>query len=140
MYTVLAGGQPSASKQRGFTLIEVLVAMTLVTVTVIGVMGGIQSIGRADAKARTADLLQRLAKEKMGELGSVIDLTSADDHGDFTDQGHSDCTWTVTIQPSGATNIDRVDVTATRGEENQTLSELMFVRPTTTGATTGNGP
>jgi prepilin-type N-terminal cleavage/methylation domain-containing protein len=121
----------NAGNKRGFTLVEVLVAASLIAVTIVGVMGGIRALGKADAKAHTADLLQSLARQKMNELGAVTDLSATADSGDFADQGYADCAWSVTIEPSGATNVEKVVVTTTRGTETQALTELMYVRPLT---------
>ena len=62
---------------RGFTLVEVLVTVVLVSVAIVGVLGGIRTIQDTNAKARTAELLQRLATEKI----SGLETTSGSQHG-----------------------------------------------------------
>ena len=125
--------------RRGFTLVEVLVALVLVAIALTGVMGGIRALGAADAKARGADLLQRLAAQKLSEMGAVTDPRTTEDSGDFTDQGYPDIEWTMTIEPSGAENVDRIAVTATRGNDEQTLMGLVFIRPITGGSGDAGG-
>ena len=112
-----------------FTLIEVLVTIVLVAVALTGVMGGIRALGAADVKARDADRLQRLAAQKMSELGSITDPRTTDASGDFSEQGFSDISWTIDVQPSGAENVDLVTVTVTRGGDAQALTGLVYVRP-----------
>lgn len=117
------------NKNHGFTLVEVLVTTVLVAVAVVGVLGGIRSIGAADVKARTADLLQRLAAEKLHDLKVLPDPSDAPDSGDYSDRGYADITWNLAIEATGANNVDQVTVTTTRGGDSQALTTLMFVSP-----------
>jgi prepilin-type N-terminal cleavage/methylation domain-containing protein len=114
----------------GFTLIEVLVTIVLVSVAIVGVMGGLRSIGAANTRAHTADLLQRLASEKMSDIKLLSDPSAGSDGGDFSDRGYGGITWAVTLEASGATNVDKITVTATRGRASQAITSLVFVRPT----------
>ena len=59
--------------KRGFTMVEVLVTVVLVSVALVGVFGGLRSLQAADARAQTADLLQRLASEKVADLKLLSD-------------------------------------------------------------------
>lgn len=117
--------------RRGFTLIEVLVTVVLVSVAVVGALGGIRSIQAADARARSADLLQRLASEKVSDMALLSDPSTGSNAGDFSDRGHGDVSWTAAVTTTGAAGVDRVTVTATRGGDAQALTTLMFVRPFT---------
>ncbi len=121
--------------RRGFTLIEMLVCVALVAVAVVGVLGGIRGLTLADAKARKADLLQRLALRRMDELSVADALSAAQTSGDFSEQGYPAVSWTVDIQPSGVTDVDQVTVTASEGQNAQTLTGLFHVPPSTIGST-----
>ena len=123
------------SARAAFTLIEMLVTVVLVSVAIVGVLGGIRAISSSDLRAREAVLLQRLAVQKLNEMGAVTDPTTADNKGDFSDQGYPEATWTVEVQPSGTEDLDVLTVTVTRGQATQTLTGQLFVRPTT--GTTG---
>ncbi|MCC6445835.1 MAG: prepilin-type N-terminal cleavage/methylation domain-containing protein [Armatimonadetes bacterium] len=117
--------------RRGFTLIEVLVSVLLVSVALVGVMGGIRAISLADIKAQKADLLQKLAFQRMNELVVEAQTNAAEDSGDFTEQGYPDIAWTADIQPdSEVANVSYVTVTASQGEVSQSLSGLIYARPT----------
>lgn len=129
---------------RGFTLIEVLVTVVLVSVAIVGVFGGIRAIQNATAKAQTADLLQRLAAEKVSDLKLLSDPSVAGTEGDFTDRGYPDITWALQANAASITDLTQVTVTVTRGPESQAMSTLLFVRPqtstsTSTTATQGAG-
>lgn len=125
--------------KRGFTLIEVLVTVVLVSVAVVGVLGGLRVIAAADAQARDADLIQRLTAEKLGDMRLLSDPAAGGSAGDFSDRGHSEITWTAAVTATGAADVDKVTVTATGGGRSQTVSTLMFVRPAA-GTTSGDRP
>ncbi len=114
--------------KHGFTLIEVLVTVVLVSVAVAGVLGGIRSIQAAGARARTADLLQRLVAEKVGDLKLLADPGAGANAGDFADRGHPEITWTLSVEATGRASLDKVTVTATQGSQEQALTTLIFVR------------
>lgn len=124
--------------KRGFTLIEVLVTVVLVSVAVVGVLGGIRSIQAAGARARSADLLQCLVAEKVGDIRLLSDPSTGGNAGDFSDRGHAEISWTASVEATGAASVDKVTVTATRGGDSQALTTLVFVRPL--GASGGQSP
>jgi prepilin-type N-terminal cleavage/methylation domain-containing protein len=126
----------------GFTLVEVMVASLLIAIAVTGVMGGIGAITRADSRAKDASLLQRLAGEKINDLLLLADPTEVGSQGDFGDRGYPDVTWSANITSTSITNLDQVTITASRGNESQSLTTQVYVPPTsvtTTTTTTGTG-
>lgn len=124
-------------------MIEVLVTAVLVTVAVVGVLNGIRATQVTAARARDADVLQRLASEKLEDLKLLSDPSGDGARGDFSDRGYPDTTWTVNVQSTSVTNLDEVTVTALKGSDSQALTTLIYVPPltgstsATTGATTG---
>lgn len=124
----------------GFTLIEALIAIVLVAIGVVGVFGGIRSLTAVQARAESADLLQRLAAQKLNEISATTtDPTTANAGGDFSDQGYPDINWSVDVEQEDATDIDLVKVTVTRGTDEQTISVLQFVPPQTGSGGGSNG-
>lgn len=115
--------------KRGFTMVEVLVTVVLVSVALVGVFGGLRSLQAADARAQTADLLQRLASEKVADLKLLSDPSTGPGAGDFADRGYPDVTWSASVEATGTTDVDKVTITATRGRASQSLATLFFVRP-----------
>ena len=123
---------------RAFTLVEMLVTILLVGIALAGVFGGLRALGAAETKARDADLAQRLAASKLAEFGPVQDPITAGDKGDFTDEGYPDVTWEASVESGSTENVDRVTITATKGNTEQSVTGLVYVKPaatTTTGAT-----
>jgi prepilin-type N-terminal cleavage/methylation domain-containing protein len=128
-----------------FTLVEVLVTVALVSIALVGVMGGIASLTKADIRAQDAVLLQQLAGQKLHEITQTTDPRTAETSGDFTEQGHSDITWEQTLEASGTENVEVLSVTTTKTNngnaqnQTQTLTELVYVAPVTLGASTIGG-
>ena len=88
----------SGMTTRGFTLVEVLVATLLVAVAVTGVMSGISALTLAQSRARDADLLQRLAAQKINDLSILADPTTVGSSGDFSDRKLPGCDlWSADI-------------------------------------------
>jgi prepilin-type N-terminal cleavage/methylation domain-containing protein len=129
----------SRARRRGFTLIEMLVTIVLITVGIVGVFGAIRAMAAADSKARTVDLLQSLAEFEMNQVGPVTDPTQIATSGDFTQQGYPLVTYTVTVETEDATNLDKITVTTSEGKEQATLVSLLYVPPTTAGTTNTPG-
>ena len=92
--------------RRGFTLIEMVVVIFFVSLALVGVMSGIRNIAVADSKAYNADLLQKLALEKIKEIGSITDPNTVDAQGNFAEQGYPEVTWQVSVASSGLANLD----------------------------------
>jgi len=116
---------------------EVLVTIVLVSIAVVGVLGGIRAIKTTDAKAQTADLLQRLASEKIADLKQLQDPSTGGTTGDFTDRGYPEISWSLQEDQSSVTNLTQITVTVTRGASTQALTTLLYVRPQTGTTATG---
>ena len=110
----------------------------LVAIAVTGVFGGIRALTAADVRAQDADLLQRLASEKMEDVRVNGDPTTYGSQGDFTDRGYLDVTWSMDVQTAGAANVDQVTITATRLRDSQAVTEFVYVPPASTTSTTSS--
>jgi prepilin-type N-terminal cleavage/methylation domain-containing protein len=130
---------------RGFTLMEVLVTVVLVSLALVGALSGIRAIKNADAKAQTADLLQRLAAEKINDLRLLQDPSANGSDGDFADRGYPDITWNLQETAASVTNMVQITLTVTRSKDTQALTTLLYIVPqtgtttSTTTAATGTG-
>jgi prepilin-type N-terminal cleavage/methylation domain-containing protein len=121
---------------RGFTLVEVLVTLVLVTIGIIGSLNAIQAVEMTEDKAKTVDLLQQLAVEKINDLTTVTDPSTYGSSGDFSDRGYPNATWNLDVEPTSVANLDEVTVSAKLGQESQAVTTEIFVQTTTTSATT----
>jgi prepilin-type N-terminal cleavage/methylation domain-containing protein len=126
------------SRRRAFTLIEVLVTTALVATVIVAGMGAIRAIGVTEGKMRDADLLQKLASEKLGDVRFLSDPTSTGTSGDFTDRGYSDITWSLDDQASSVSNVDQLTVTVTKGKEEQSLTTLVYIPSSTSSSSSSS--
>ena len=119
----------------GFTLVEILVTTLFVAIAITGVMGGMSSLSKADMRAHKAELLQRLAAQKLKEIQTVTPVTTASTSGDFQELGYPDALWSLGVVSSGVTNVYSATVTASQSGESQSLTVLVYVPPTSGVAT-----
>lgn len=128
------------ARGRGFTLVEVLVTCALVGVAIAGSLTALGQLARSESYARNAELLQRLAAQKLATLQIEGDIRTGDTSGDFSTEGYPEVQWQLALQTTTDQNVEEVTITATKGDSEQVLSELIFFRPTTTTtAATGTG-
>ena len=101
--------------------------------------GGLRALAVAEAKAKMAERLQGLAMDKMNELGTVTDASSAETSGNFFDQGEPNATFTIDVETTDTENLDKITVTAIEGTERQSLTSLLYIpAATSTSSTTGS--
>lgn len=112
-----------------------MISALLVAIGVAAVFGGLRALGAAEAHARTAERLQRLAERKLDEMGTVTDPRTAEDSGNFADDGYPEIQWTMTLESSDDVNVDQITVEATVGDDRQSLTGLVFIAPQTAGTT-----
>ncbi len=125
-----------SKKQTGFTLIEALIATVLVAVGVVAALQGIVAVQRGQAHVQDADLLQRLAAEKLNDLRYQSDPSQLGTGGNYLDRGYPNIDWSATVASTSVDNVDQVTVTATKGTESESLTTMIYVQPTTTTSTT----
>lgn len=73
-------GEPTMTA-RGFTLLEVLVAMTIVGMVSIGVLDAVAASGRASDRAALALVASELAEERLAALSTLSATALADSTG-----------------------------------------------------------
>jgi general secretion pathway protein I len=89
--------------QRGFTLLEVMVAVAILAMVLVSLLGlknrSVQDV-MVSEHITTATLL---AKRKMTETlmpGSTVPLVQKEDEGEFPEEEFKGYTWKMTISPS----------------------------------------
>jgi len=109
-------GHAYTASVNGFTLLEVLVAMAIFSVAVLGLATGATSIMRANKTSYLNTVATNLAQDKLEQLKAttVANITSCSSSCDSPAVTNKNVTftrtWTVTTN-SPATGVNRIDVT-----------------------------
>lgn len=127
--------------RRGFTLIEALAAVLILSVGIAGVYGGLASLTRGEARLREQDLVQRLADQKYQELLATSQDLAIPTNGDFSDENYPDITWELESETTGITDLQAITVTVEirDGDSRSPVGEasgLIYIPPVTTEGTT----
>lgn len=127
--------------QRGFSLIEAMVATVLVAVGVVAVYGAMSAITRTEHRTRQHEVLQRLAEDKYDEIVTTEATLTAPQNGNFSDRNLPKFTWKLESVPSGVENLQALTVRVQADQNDAKSPEgiasgLVYIHPqTTTGAT-----
>jgi prepilin-type N-terminal cleavage/methylation domain-containing protein len=104
---------------RGFTLIEVLVAIILMLVVLPAAMRGVTIAARAGALAKHRTEASALATSKLQEILATQQWESGGTlSGDFIQEGYADYTWKAQLSPWNQAGFSAQDI------QPQTLQQL----------------
>jgi general secretion pathway protein I len=116
---------------RGFTLIEVLVALVVVTAGLTVIAQGFLTGGRASVASQHRSIAAMLAESKMAEVEAGIVSTTTSASGTFEPE-RPDFTWTLEPESTTVTGLNKITLTVLwkeRGEETAfALTRLMMER------------
>jgi general secretion pathway protein I len=116
------------SKSRGFTLVEVLVALSVLSIAVVALIK-VQGESAAAASATRARLLaQIVAENQMVETVSAVETsTLGTTTGEVRLAGQA-WTWTREIAKTGDRDITRIDIAVRGAQEDNVLATLAGFR------------
>lgn len=132
-------GCQTVRNNRGFTLVEALVAVILCGVGVVAAMQALASLQKTNVKATHSERLLRLATNKIEEIGITASINETPTDGNFSDDGAPDATYTISIQPGTVQGTFTVTITASDQVTQQSLSTVLF-DSTATAQTGGSLP
>ena len=99
----------NGKKQGGFTLIEMMIALTILAIVVAAVAQALaQSLSLAH-RIKKETTLSLLAQSKMAEIESAREMPVSD-RGTFSGE-FSHYAWQVTVSDSGLSSLQKVEVT-----------------------------
>ena len=109
------------ASRRAFTLIEVLVALVVVTAGLTIIAQGFLTGGRASVASQHGTIAAWLAESKMAELESGILTTQTSGSGSF-EPDQPDFSWEADIQSTSTSGLVQVTLTVTWKERNEDRS------------------
>ena len=106
------------SSRRGFTLIEVLVALVVVTAGLTIIAQGFMTGGRASVASQHETIATMLAESKMAEVEAGILTTQSSASGTFEPE-RPEFSWTLQPESTTTTGLTKLTLTVTWKERNE---------------------
>jgi general secretion pathway protein I len=131
----------TATRQSGFSLVEVMVAILILAIAVAGLTGGITTALGSSKESELQTTAALLAAGQIETLRAEGDLTDGETDGDFG-QGLPLYRWKRTIaasQPDGLHEVDVVVEDTRSGKEIYDLKTLLFEAPDDAGTNNPSG-
>lgn len=133
--------------RRGFSLIEVLAAVTILGIGIAAVVSALGAGAETESRVKRIEQMTRLAQHKLDELvaTSTTMTSGGSQNGDFTDENINDYLWSCEIADTAVTNLEAVTVTVTMAKDTSArapvgkVSTLLYVPPASTTSTTAGG-
>jgi len=94
----------------GFTLLEVLVAMAILSITLVALSRSQSQSISVTGESRAMTTLSLLANSKMAEVESRESLVNGNETGDFG-KDFSNLAWQIKVADSGVPYLKRIEVT-----------------------------
>lgn len=127
---------PKEHSRAGFTIVEVLASVALISIGIVASLRTFGALARADAREADTEDMQRLAFRKYDEIVAGGGLTTGALSGDFQDLGESRFVWKARQTATGTGNLDRItveiDFAGGVNPRKEVLSGL-YCRPKNTG-------
>jgi general secretion pathway protein I len=124
--------QQRRSQNKGFTLLEVMVALTIVSITLIAVLGLTQRNILINEKLQQMTRATFLAKQKMAEIENSVQQSMDQNQGVFIEP-NQDFRWRAVYTPTQISGIEQIDLSVLWGEEKKnelvTLTSFMLETP-----------
>jgi prepilin-type N-terminal cleavage/methylation domain-containing protein len=123
----------NSASAKGFTLVEVLVAIVLIGIALTSLSGGLASLTNAYRRSVERDVIHRLAHEKLDELVGTGEWTAVSEGG-FEAERYQDFDWSLETETTTIEGLEyvRLTVTKTTGREDSETAEALVFRPADT--------
>ena len=115
------------SAQRGFTLIEVLAALVIVSLGMLGVIQAVSQTASNSVYLRDKTLAHWIAMNRLTEVRLAQTAPSVDKTSDELDYAGRRWRWTMDVQDTGITSMRRIDVRVSLAEAEDDGSALAML-------------
>lgn len=117
--------------RRGFTLIEALAAVVILTAGVAGALNGFGELARAQARLHQRQIAEDLAYQKLDELIATGEVAQSGVDGDFSEEGRPEWRWSMESRASGIDSLNtvRVEVRAPGAQEPSVRIDTLWFLP-----------
>ncbi len=116
-----------AVAQRGFTLIEVLAALVIVSLGMLGVIQAVSQTASNSVYLRDKTLAHWIAMNRMTEVRLAQTAPSVDKTSDELDYAGRRWRWTMDVQDTGITSMRRIDIRVSLAEAEDDGSALAML-------------
>ncbi len=103
---------PRCASRAGFTLVEVLVATSIIAIGLLGALTAFSMASRVTAASTYDTIVSALAQQRLAEVRALALsdlLPEGESEGDFGDE-HPGCSWRIVVGRPDEMHVRRVDV------------------------------
>ena len=127
---------------RGFTLIEVLVAMAILSLGMIAVFSGMSQSLHVAARLRDKTLANWIAVDRITELQVTGEYPGAGTRHDQVEMAHTEWTYEMKISDVPQIEMRRIDITVSFADSPDDIlaTVIGFIGPRQTGAAGAQNP
>lgn len=118
-----------SQKNNGFTLLEVMIALSIVGIAMVVMLGLAQRSILVNSRLQQMTRATLLAKQKMAEIENGISFGLDQNKGDFTEPNQA-FSWRKVTTPTPITGIAQIDLSVLWGDErdNELVTLTSFIK------------
>ena len=135
------GQSDCRSRSSGFTLLEVMVALTIISLGMVGVFMALSQMLISTERLRSKTLASWVATDRITELRVTGEMPKAGERNDEIDMAGATWAYTIKTSPIPDMEMRRLDVTVSYADtpEDILASVIGFIAPTPTVSPGGQG-
>lgn len=101
---------------RGFTLLEVMVALVVVSIGLLAVFNGVSQMAHSTGKMRDRALADWIAMNQITEIRLAGEFPEVGEFNDTVEFAGGEWRWSARVSETGVENLRRIDLSVARDE------------------------